>query len=153
MSGNIRQQLYDRIRESSKDEVILEEMIRLGFWPRGEGQPSAPEEQIRRNGEISRELSELYKKQTRWSHPERAIKERHKHRKRAAMQRRQETKLRRARERHERALAWAERRKTDIFYLGDGVSAGLSQAAGTQAAGLPLLPDAKALASAIGVSV
>jgi hypothetical protein len=153
MSGNIRQQLYDRIRESSKDEVILEEMIRLGFWPQGEGQPSAPEEQIRRNGEISRELSELYKKQARWTDPERAIKEMHKQRKRAAMQRRQETKLRHARDRHERALAWAERRKTDILYLGEGVSAGLSKLAGAPAPGLPLLPDVKALAAAIGVPV
>ena len=47
MSGNIRQELYDRIRESSKDEVILEEMIRLGFWQRSEGQPSPPEDLIR----------------------------------------------------------------------------------------------------------
>jgi RNA-directed DNA polymerase len=153
MSGNIRQQLYDRIRESSKDEVILEEMIRLGFWPAGEGQPTAPEEVIRRSGEVSRELSELYKKQSRWTDPERAIKEMHKQRKRAAIQRRGETKLRRARERHERAFAWAERRKTDILYLGEGVSAGLSKAAGAQAAGLPLLPDVKALALAIGVPV
>jgi RNA-directed DNA polymerase len=153
MSGNIRQQLYDRIRESSKDEVILEEMIRLGFWPRGEGQPSAPEELIRRGGEISRELSELYKKQARWTDPERAIKEMHKQRKRAAMQRRQETKLRRARERHERALAWAERRKTDILYLGEGVSGGLSTPAGALAPGLPQLPGVKALASAMGVAL
>ena len=35
MSGDIRQQLYDRIRESSKDEVILDEMIRLGYWRAG----------------------------------------------------------------------------------------------------------------------
>jgi retron-type reverse transcriptase len=153
MSGNVRQQLYDRIRESSKDEVILEEMIRLGFWPRGEGQPSAPEELIRRNGELGRELSELYKKQSRWADPDRAIKEMHKLRKRAAMQRRQETKLRHARERQERALAWAERRKTDILYLGEGVSAGLSKPAGARAPSLPLLPDAKALAAAMGVAV
>jgi retron-type reverse transcriptase len=153
MSGNVRQQLYDRIRESSKDEVILEEMIRLGFWPQGEGQPTAPGELIRRNGEIGRELSELYKKQSRWSDPERAIKEMHKQRKRAAMQHRQETKLRHAQERHERALTWAERRKTELLYLGEGVSGGLSQAAGVQAAGLPPLPDVKTLASAIGVSV
>jgi hypothetical protein len=29
---NIRQELYDRIRESSKDDVVLEEMKRMGFW-------------------------------------------------------------------------------------------------------------------------
>ncbi|MFT5328352.1 MAG: RNA-directed DNA polymerase, partial [Planctomycetaceae bacterium] len=34
-----RQEIYDRIRESSKNEVILEEMIRLGFWPQQEGAP------------------------------------------------------------------------------------------------------------------
>ena len=37
-----RQQLYDRIRESSKDEVVLEEMIRLGYWPAGTDQPNLP---------------------------------------------------------------------------------------------------------------
>ena len=52
-------ELYDRIRESSKDEVILEEMIRLGFWQRSEGQPSPPEDLIRRAGELNREISEL----------------------------------------------------------------------------------------------
>jgi RNA-directed DNA polymerase len=154
MSGNIRQELYDRIRESSKDEVILEEMIRLGFWPTGTGQPSAPEDLIRRNGELSRELSELYKQQAQWADPARALKEMHKQRKRAAMERRKETKLRHARERHERALAWAERRNIDVLYLGEGVSGGLTggaEARTVQAPGLPPLANAKALASAIGV--
>lgn len=156
MSSNIRQELYDRIRESSKDEVILEEMIRLGFWPRGSGQPSAPEDLIRRNGEIARELGELYKQQAQWADPQRALKEMHKQRKRAAMERRKETKLRHARERHERALAWAERRNIDVLYLGDGVSGGLSggaEARATRGEGLPALANAKALASAIGVTL
>ncbi len=156
MSGNIRQQLYDRIRESSKDEVILDEMIRLGFWPRTEGMPSAPEELIKRGGEISRALAELYKKQARWTDPERALKEMHKERKRAAMERRKETKLRNAQKRHERALAWAERKKSDIAYLGEGVSAGLTHGAKAREAmpdGLPVIADARALAAAMGVAL
>ncbi len=96
MSGNIRQELYDRIRESSKDEVILEEMIRLGYWRRGEGQPSPPEDLIRRSGELNREVAELYRSQARWANPEQALKQMHKERKRAAMERRKVTKLKRA---------------------------------------------------------
>lgn len=154
MSGNIRQELYDRIRESSKDEVILAEMIRLGYWPQNTGMPSAPEALIKRNGEISRALSELYTKQQRWADPERVLKEMHKERKRAAMERRKATKLRNAQERYERALAWAERKKGEIAYLGDGVSAGLTHGAEARAAllpGLPVIANAKALAAAMGM--
>ncbi len=155
MSGNIRQELYDRIRESSKDEVILEEMIRLGFWKRSEGQPSAPEDLIQRAGELNREIADLYKQQARWANPEQALKQMHKERKRAAMERRKETKLRRAGARHARAVAWAERRKTDVLYLGEDVSGGLSKGAEARplAANLPALADAKALADAMGLAL
>lgn len=155
--GNVRQELYDRIRESSKDEVILEEMIRLGFWPRGEGQPSVPEGLIKRQGEISRELNDLAAKQRLWSDPERALKEMHKQRKRAAMERRQQTKLRNAQLRHERALAWAERRTTAMLYLGPDVSGGLSKGAEARPH-LPWLdtrelPSPRALADAMGIGL
>ena len=155
MSGNIRQELYDRIRESSKDEVILEEMIRLGFWKRSEGQPSAPEDLIQRAGELNREIAALYKQQARWANPEQALKQMHKERKRAAMERRKETKLRRAGARHARAVAWAERRKTDVLYLGEDVSGGLSKGAGAcPASGQPAaVADAKALADAMGLAL
>jgi RNA-directed DNA polymerase len=153
--GNVRQELYDRIRESSKDEVILDEMIRLGYWPRGEGQPTVSEELIRRQGEIGRELNDLAAKQRLWQDPARALKEMHKQRKRAAMERRKETKLRNAQARHERALAWAERRKTELLYLGPDVSGGLAKGAAGRALHpvLPELPTAKALADAMGISM
>ena len=155
MSGDIRQQLYDRIRETSKDEVILDEMIRLGYWKRADGQPSLPEDLIKRKGELDRELSELYRQQARWANPEAALKQMHKERKRAAMERRKETKLRQAAARHERALAWAGRRERDVLYLGAGVSAGLSAGAAGQKLvdGLPEIADAKALADAMGVGL
>lgn len=148
-----RQQLYDRIRESSKDEVILEEMIRLGFWRSGEGQPTLPADLIKRRGDIQREIAELHKHQALWRDPETALKEMHKRRKKEAMARRKETKLRNAKTRHERALAWHERRKTEILYLGEGVSAGLRPDAATKPlkSGLPELANPKALADAIGI--
>ena len=155
MSGNVRQELYDRMRESSKDEVVLEEMIRLGYWPSGEKQPSVQADMIKRQGEIHRELNDLAAKQRMWQDPQRALKEMHKQRKRVAMERRKETKLRNAQKRHERALAWAKRRKTELLYLGPDVSGGLSKGADAilRHAALPQLPSATALAEAIGITL
>ena len=148
-----RQQLYDRIRESSKDEVILEEMIRLGFWRPGECQPNLPAELIKRRGDIQREIGELHKQQALWRDPETALKEMHKRRKKEALQRRKDTKLRNAKSRHERALAWHERRKSEILYLGEGVSGGLRPDASAKPlkAGLPEIATPKALADLMGV--
>ncbi|SFK55700.1 reverse transcriptase family protein [Methylorubrum salsuginis] len=149
-----RQQLYDRIRESSKDEVILEEMIRLGFWPDGADQPNLPDDLIRRRGEISRELADLHRREALWRDPDAALKEMHRRRKKAALERRRETKLRNARTRHERALAWHARRDEDVLHLGEGVSGGLSakdEAGREPGPGLPRLESPKALAQAMGI--
>ena len=60
-----RQELYDRIRQTSKEEYVLEEMIRLGFWP-AQGQiPEDPATEIRRMGEIRRELEQLRQENAR----------------------------------------------------------------------------------------
>ena len=148
-----RQQLYDRIRESSKDEVILEEMIRLGFWKAGDGKPNLPAELIKRRGDVQREIGELHKQQALWRDPETALKEMHKRRKREAMARRKETKLRNAKSRHERALAWHERRKSELLYLGEGVSGGLRPDASSKPlkSGLPEIASPKALADLMGL--
>lgn len=151
-----RQQLYDRIRETSKEEVVLDEMIRLGFWPDGVEQPNLPDEMIRRRVELRRELGDLHQKEARWRDPEAALKEMHKRRKREAMERRRETKLRNAQARHDRATAWHERRANDILYLGPDVSGGLradGATPGRLGAGLPALATPKALAEAIGISL
>ncbi|TDR93323.1 reverse transcriptase family protein [Enterovirga rhinocerotis] len=150
-----RQQLYDRIRESSKDEVVLEEMIRLGFWPGNEKQPNLPADLIKRRGEIQREIGELYRQQRLWRDPESALKEMHKRRKKEALLRRKETRRRNAAARHERALAWHERRKTEILYLGAGVSGGLGanepELGRSPRDGLPEVATPKALADAMGI--
>ena len=151
-----RQQLYDRIRESSKDEVILEEMIRHGFWADGETQPNLPGELIKRRGDIQREIAELHKQEALWRDPDAALKEMHKRRKKEALARRTETKLRNARGRHDRALAWHERRKSDVLFLGHDVSAGLTSDTAPErplAAGLPALAHPKALAEAMGIAL
>jgi hypothetical protein len=65
------QEPYDRIRQSSKDEVILDEMIRLGFWPRDRQDPGGdPAEEVRRRGGLERLLQALLTERgrptTRW---------------------------------------------------------------------------------------
>lgn len=150
-----RQELYDRIRESSKDEVILEEMIRLGFWPDGKAAPSPAAEAIRERGEAMRELGELQRQNAQWADPERAIKEMHKRRKAEAMARRTETRRKHAQARQDRAQAWHIRRQRDVLYLGEGVSAGLSADPIRRPLlrGLPDIADAKALAEGIGIAL
>lgn len=150
-----RQDLYDRIRQSSKDEVILEEMIRLGFWPDGEDTPSPAADTIRDRAEAIRELADLQRENAILGDPVRALKEMHKRRKAEAMARRQETKRRNAEARQTRAFAWHERRKRDVLYLGEDVSAGLHSLKTTMPLhdGLPVLADAKALADAMGIAL
>ncbi len=152
-----RQELYDRIRSSSKDEVILEEMMRLGFWPRDRVIPQDPAEDIRRKGELERALRELTAENRRLENPEALKREARKRRLAESRRRRRETKERRLRERAERAQAWRERQAREITYLGREVSKGLNERATEtgklERAGLPVFEDEAALARAMGVTV
>jgi len=122
-----RKALYERIAKTSKDEVILEEMIRLGFWPTSSGQPSDPAQEIRKRGELERRLRELRQQQS-VLHNEAELKEQARKKRMAeARARRLQNKERRLRERSERAAAWRLTKQQEIGYLGDGVSAGLGQ--------------------------
>ena len=157
MTSGTRQQLYDRIRETSKDEVILEEMIRYGFWPAGSDRPNLPEELIRRRGELQREISDLASQSRRYANPEQAIKEIMTERMRLARERRVETKRRQAQQRHHKAKTWADRRRDDIVHLGDTGSKALagreSDVARLEANDLPVFDDMKAIANAMGVAI
>jgi RNA-directed DNA polymerase len=152
-----RQELYDRIRRSSKDEVILEEMVRLGFWPAEGKLPSDPADEIRRRGELQRELVALQTEATRLDDAKAMKREAHRRRLAEARQRREETKARHEQQRRDRAQAWARRRSGEIVYLGEDVSRSLSDVTSDEAAlqkhELPILNDAASIASAMGISV
>ncbi len=157
MSHNKRQELYDRIRASSKDEVILEEMKRLGFWPADREQADFSETLIERKGELQRELNQLLQKHALYSDPAEALKAMRKQRMADSKQRQKERRQRRLSERHEKALKWHQRRQREIVYLGDNVSAGLSDTECDEAKlsrlGLPLIADAEGLSAAMGISL
>ncbi|MGB3205836.1 MAG: hypothetical protein WBB28_12670 [Crinalium sp.] len=68
-----RQELYDRIRQLGREEFILEEMIRYGFWSAQGEIPEDPADEIRRRSELQRELSELWQ-QNRQLNNEKALR-------------------------------------------------------------------------------
>lgn len=152
-----RQELYDRIRKSSREEVILEEMIRLGFWPAQGEMPQDPADEIRRRGEIQGELSDLYKQNRILNNEEALKKQLYQQRLEESRRKRQETKERRERERQERAEAWRQRKQEEIVYLGDRVSGGLNYTECNQERlqtyGLPIYNTAEQIAAAMGISI
>ena len=152
-----RQEIYDRIRASSRDEVVFAEMIRRGFWPLEGEMPVDPDDEIRRRVELERQLRTLAAEQSRLQNVDALKRSARKRRMKASRIQRQETKQRRLQEQRERAEAWQQRKKSEILYLGDGVSAGLSaQECDEQKltdANLPLLRSAEELARTMQISV
>jgi len=152
-----RQELYERIRQTSKEEFILEEMIRFGFWPAEGLLPQDPADEIRRRGEINRQLSELRTQEHNLGNEEKMLKELRKRRMEESKRKRQETKERYERERKERAEAWKDKKKQDIIYLGEGVSAGLNNKEADEerlkSHNLPKYSTALEIATAMNISI
>jgi RNA-directed DNA polymerase len=152
-----REELYARLLETSREEVILEEMIRLGFWPAEGVVPHDPADEIRRRGELQRELDELRGQQRKLGNEAKLIKEARQQRLLESRRKQKETKERREKERQARAAAWKEKQAQTIGYLGAGVSGGLNQTESRserlQRYNLPQLNDAAAIAAAMNISV
>ncbi|MBL8507616.1 MAG: RNA-directed DNA polymerase [Chitinimonas sp.] len=152
-----REAVIARIRNSSKDAVVLEEMRRLGFWPQGQASPGEGEVAalIEQEAALIQELQQINRNLARVRDPQAALLEMKKERMAAAKRRREETRQRHAQLRYQRATAWHARMQQDIVYLGAGVSAGLDDArhdtARLASKQLPLLDGPQALAAAMGV--
>jgi RNA-directed DNA polymerase len=152
-----RQELYDFVRQRGKQEFILEEMIRLGFWPAQGQLPEDPADEIRRMGEIRRELEELRQESVRLKNEKKLRQELFKQRLAESRRKREETKERRERERLEKAEAWKQRKQQEITYLGEGVSQGLNHTTGNEerlkALDLPIFSTPQELAAAMGIAI
>jgi RNA-directed DNA polymerase len=153
-----RQELYEQIRQTGgRETFVLEEMIRLGFWQNGTGLPDDPTDEIRRTGELHKQLGDL-RQQNRQLHNEQAlIKELRKRRLAESRQKQKETKERRKREKEERTAAWQNRKTKEISYLGEDVSKGLrnfeTNLERLQQNGLPVFQNIEELAKAMNLSV
>jgi RNA-directed DNA polymerase len=120
-----RQQLYDRIAETSKDEFVLSEMKRLGFWDNNAAQPSLAETLIQKEVSVNKELNELLEKQRRYDNRLKMLTEMRAARMKASKEKQAETKRRNEEKRQLRAKAWKEQKEQTLVYLGEGVSGGL----------------------------
>ncbi|WP_291728750.1 reverse transcriptase family protein [Bernardetia sp.] len=120
-----RQQLYDRIRATSKEDFILKEMKRLGFWGNSE-KPTLAEELLDRQTQLRKELNELTQKQRQYDSREAMLKQMRLARMKASKEKQKETKARNEEKRRLKAEKWAETQKKSIVYLGNEVSQGLN---------------------------
>lgn len=118
-----RQQIYLRIKSSSKDSYVLEEMKRLGFWDKE--QPTLPENLIKRETEINKELTELQKLDKKFKNQEALLAEMRKDRMKKAKEKRLQTKEANKKKRLEKAANWKLLQENQIIYLGKDVSYGL----------------------------
>lgn len=152
-----RKALWARIQQSSRDQVVAEEMVRLGFWPARGTLPDDPVDELEREAEVRRELAALQTERARLLDLEQVRKHIRLQRFAAAREKRKGTKEKHLGLARARAAAWREKKRTDVVYLGEGVSGGLekktSDAGRLRALGLPVLHDAMELSAFLGVSV
>src|SRR5262245_45615794 len=113
-----RQEIWDRLRTTSREEIVLQEMVRLGFWPVFKPRSDDPPEEVQRRREIERELAALRTEEHRLHNEEALRRELRKQRLAESRRKRQETKERHERERQERAERWRQRRQKEVLYLG-----------------------------------
>ena len=139
------------------DSVILEEMVRLGFWPEAGTLPEDPADHIRQRGELQKRLNELRARSSQLKNVEALKAEARKKRMAESKAKRLANKERRLAERVARADAWAVAKTTDIIYLGAGYSAGLgnreSDRTRLERHSLPIFATPAELAQGLGISV
>lgn len=152
-----RQEIYDKIKESSKQEYILSEMKRLGFWGDENVDFETVNSFFKEESELSKTLQGLVKKEQTLQDTETLIANKHKERKRLSKEKQKETKAKRAQLRKDKAEKWQVTKQEDLIYLGEGVSHQLNdkttdvQRLKTQ--DLPVLQSAKDVAKAMNISV
>jgi len=119
-----RRELFARIAEGGKDEVIFEEMVRLGFWPAAPA-PTDPPDEMHRMHQLRQRLSALRDSAARLRNVAQLEKEYKKQRLAESRRKREENKQKKL------ALRAASRAETqvkktrELTYLGPKVSAGL----------------------------
>src|SRR5262245_41298741 len=136
-----RKELYDRIARGGKDEVILEEMVRLGFWPALTQVIDDPPAEVKRRHELRERLNALRDQAARLRNLARLEKEAKAKRMAESRRRREETKQRRLGERAAKKAETVEHKKRELWHLGASVSAGLGPTLGRRQS------DANALAA------
>ncbi len=153
----VRQRLFDRIRSETDDKKIHDDMLLLGFW-QDDGELSGSEKTIlQRQDELADELHNLVADEVEALDSENMIKDLRKKQSNKRKAQHREHRAAREQAKRERLHEWKARNKTEILYLGEGVSANLNDsvidAELLKHNKLPILSNAHDLAQAMGISL
>jgi len=151
-----RQELYARIAQGGKDEVIFDEMVRLGFWPQ-KPLPTDPPDEMHRMQELRTRLTQLRTQAATLRNVALLEKELKKQRLAESKKQREVNKQKKLALRAQSKAQTQQKKTTELTYLGPKVSAGLgptadrrvSDAAKLTAAKLPVANTAAELAAAM----
>ncbi len=156
-SAERRQEIYDKIKESSKQEYILSEMKRLGFWDDKNVDFETVKQFFEEERELSKKLQKLVSEKKIIENPELFLANKHKERKLASKEKQKETKKQREKLRIQKAEKWKISKESDIIYVGEGFSHQLNNKTSSierlQSQQLPILHTALDLARAMKISL
>lgn len=123
-----RKELYERIARGGKDEVIIEEMVRLGFWPSTSPPPSDPPDEVRRMAELRSRLSQLRQQAQGLRNLAQLERDLKKQRLAESKKKRELNKQKKLGERAAAKARTQDKKTRELTYVGPQVSAGLGPA-------------------------
>lgn len=138
-----RKELYERIARGGKDEVIVEEMVRLGFWPNTQPPPADPPDEVRRMQELRSRLAQLRQQAQGLRNLAQLEKDLKKQRMAESRKKRELTKQKLLGERAAAKAATQQNKTRELAYLGPRVSAGLGPKPDRRVANVELLAKTK----------
>lgn len=157
MSNDRRTLLRQQMRATSRENVILNEMKRLGFWPNEADKPTLPEQLITQETTLNQALRELLKEQRLLKDREKHLRKIRKERMKASREKQKANREKREAARIARQTAWQEKQQTDIVYLGEEVSTGLNEednnTAQLQKLDLPIFESVEQLATFLKINI
>ena len=115
----------EMVKSLGKEETILQEMIRLGYWPEEGTLPNDPADELRKRTQLRKDLQKLRAELTRKEDTERELRKLRRQRLKESKQKRLENKRKREEEKKRKAELWQERKSREITYIGDRVSKGI----------------------------
>ncbi|MBA4496090.1 reverse transcriptase domain-containing protein [Paenactinomyces guangxiensis] len=155
-----REEWIERVMQEGKDEVIRQEMIRMGFWSE---KPIPPEEKAKQEQEdeeyalLTEELNRLKQESEKLGDIESMIRERRKQRIEESKRKRAERKAERERLRAEARKRWEEYKSKNVIHVGAGFSKDLQSfdmdEEKLRLNKLPVIRTAEELAGKMGISL
>ena len=119
MSDDRRTLLRQQMRATSRENVILNEMKRLGFWPNEENVPTLPEQIITEETALNKELRQLLSEQRLLQDRDRFLRKIRKERMKVSRGKQKANREKREAARIAHKAAWQEKQQKDIRLVRD----------------------------------